>query len=37
MVENDAVNVSAYVRIYKDPTGVLWHNWIKSAPSHLLL
>ncbi len=31
MVENDAVNVSAYLRIYKDPTGVLWHNWIKLA------
>lgn len=29
MVENDAVNISAYLRIYKDPTGVLWHNFIK--------
>lgn len=29
MIEHDAVNVSAYVRIYKDPTGVLWHNFIK--------
>ena len=29
MIENDAVNVTAYVRIYKDPTGVLWHNFIK--------
>ena len=29
MVENDAVNVTAYIRIYKDPTGVLWHNFIK--------
>lgn len=29
MVENDAVNVTAYVRIYKDPTGVLWHNFLK--------
>ncbi|KAL8923049.1 MAG: hypothetical protein Q9172_003295 [Xanthocarpia lactea] len=28
MVENEAVNVTAYVRIYKDPTGVLWHNFI---------
>ncbi|KAL8772774.1 MAG: hypothetical protein Q9209_002119 [Squamulea sp. 1 TL-2023] len=28
MVENDAVNVTAYLRIYKDPTGVLWHNFI---------
>ena len=27
MVEDDAVNVTAYVRIYKDPTGVLWHNF----------
>ena len=27
MVENDAVNITAYVRIYKDPTGVLWHNF----------
>lgn len=29
MIENDAVNVTAYLRIYKDPTGVLWHNFIK--------
>ncbi|KAL8822613.1 MAG: hypothetical protein Q9191_006654, partial [Dirinaria sp. TL-2023a] len=28
MVENDAVNISTYIRIYKDPTGVLWHNFI---------
>jgi ubiquitin carboxyl-terminal hydrolase 7 len=27
MIENDEVNVTAYVRIYKDPTGVLWHNF----------
>ena len=31
MVENDAVNVTAYVRTYKDPTGVLWHNFVKWA------
>lgn len=29
MVEKDAVNITAYVRILKDPTGVLWHNFIK--------
>ena len=29
MIENEAVNVTAYVRIYKDPTGVLWHNFTK--------
>ncbi|KAL8688003.1 MAG: hypothetical protein Q9218_005975 [Villophora microphyllina] len=27
MVDNDSVNVTAYLRIYKDPTGVLWHNF----------
>ena len=27
MVEDDAVNMTAYVRTYKDPTGVLWHNF----------
>ena len=29
MIENETVNITAYVRIYKDPTGVLWHNFIK--------
>ncbi|KAF2269585.1 ubiquitin carboxyl-terminal hydrolase-like protein [Lojkania enalia] len=28
MVEDNAANVTAYVRILKDPTGVLWHNFI---------
>ncbi|KAI9834557.1 MAG: hypothetical protein M1819_002933 [Sarea resinae] len=28
LVENNSVNVTAYVRIVKDPTGVLWHNFI---------
>ncbi|KAI9685955.1 MAG: hypothetical protein M1820_010704 [Bogoriella megaspora] len=28
MVEEDSVMVTAYVRILKDPTGVLWHNFI---------
>lgn len=31
MVDNDAVNLTAYLRIYKDPTGVLWHKFIKSV------
>lgn len=29
LVENNAVNVTAYLRLLKDPTGVLWHNFIK--------
>ncbi|KIW07364.1 uncharacterized protein PV09_02210 [Verruconis gallopava] len=28
MVENNSANLTAYVRVYKDPTGVLWHNFI---------
>ena len=31
MVESDSVMVTAYVRVLKDPTGVLWHNFIKYA------
>ena len=29
MIEKQTVNVSAYVRVVKDPTGVLWHNFVK--------
>ncbi|KAF2403000.1 ubiquitin carboxyl-terminal hydrolase 21 [Trichodelitschia bisporula] len=28
MVENDSAKLTAYVRVYKDPTGVLWHNFV---------
>ncbi|KAI5780859.1 hypothetical protein EDC01DRAFT_257890 [Geopyxis carbonaria] len=28
LVENEAVNLTAYVRVMKDPTGVLWHNFV---------
>jgi ubiquitin carboxyl-terminal hydrolase 7 len=27
MIENDAANMTAYVRVVKDETGVLWHNF----------
>lgn len=29
LIENDSAKMTAYVRIYKDPTGVLWHNFNK--------
>ena len=29
MVEDGEANVTAYVRVLKDPTGVLWHNFLK--------
>lgn len=28
LVEGDSAKVTAYVRVLKDPTGVLWHNFI---------
>lgn len=37
LVEGDTAKVTAYVRVYKDPTGVLWHNFSKSVLiTHLL-
>ena len=32
LVENNAANMTAYLRIVKDPTGVLWHNFLKCVP-----
>lgn len=28
MVEDQKANITAYVRVLKDPTGVLWHNFV---------
>ncbi|CAG8667385.1 8986_t:CDS:10, partial [Cetraspora pellucida] len=28
LIENDSCNITAFVRVLKDPTGVLWHNFI---------
>jgi len=27
MMENDCANITAYIRVVKDETGVLWHNF----------
>ena len=29
LIENDSAKMTAYVRKMKDPTGVLWHNFVK--------
>lgn len=29
LIENNKVNITVFVRIIKDPTGVLWHNFYK--------
>lgn len=33
-VENDEACMTAYVRVVKDPTGVLWHNFQKCVHAH---
>ncbi|RIB11624.1 hypothetical protein C2G38_2042511 [Gigaspora rosea] len=41
LIENNACNITVFVRIIKDPTGVLWHDFkneeIKAEESHLYL
>ena len=32
LVEDISANLTVYVRVLKDPTGVLWHNFLKYAP-----
>lgn len=29
-IEDDSADVTVFVRVLKDPTGVLWHNFVKS-------
>ncbi len=29
LLEGDSISITAYVRVMKDPTGVLWHNFLK--------
>jgi hypothetical protein len=36
LIENDSTNITAFVRVLKDPTGVLWHNFIKYTTSLFL-
>lgn len=28
-IEDDAADITVYVRVLEDPTGVLWHNFVK--------
>ncbi|CAG8737552.1 19364_t:CDS:10, partial [Gigaspora margarita] len=37
LIENDSCNITAFVRVLKDPTGVLWHNFIKYFTSFLYI
>ena len=38
-IEEDAADVTVFVKVLKDPTGVLWHNfvkWVSLRVLHLL-
>ena len=31
IIQNDCTTIVVYVKVFKDPTGVLWHNFVKFA------
>jgi hypothetical protein len=37
LIKNGSTNITAFVRILKDPTGVLWHNFIKYIISFFII
>lgn len=37
LIENESAKVTAYVRVLKDPTGVLWHNFVRCVLPFLAL
>jgi ubiquitin carboxyl-terminal hydrolase 7 len=36
-IEEEAADITVYVRVLEDPTGVLWHNFVKYVISHLCM
>ena len=36
-IEDESAELTAYVRVLEDPTGVLWHNFIKCAVVNIVL
>jgi hypothetical protein len=36
-IEDDSAEVSVFVRVLEDPTGVLWHNFVKYVHLHIPL
>lgn len=37
LIQNDEAKVTAYIRVVKDPTGVLWHSFQKYVSPYFLL
>jgi len=31
MIENGSTDITVYIRVMEDPTGFLWHNFVKSV------
>ena len=36
-IEDESADVTAYVRVFEDPTGVLWHNFIECVVANIIL
>jgi ubiquitin carboxyl-terminal hydrolase 7 len=36
VIENETAIVTVFVRVFKDPTGVLWHNFVKYVEISIL-
>ena len=35
--ENESADITVYVRVVEDPTGVLWHNFVECVVANILL
>jgi ubiquitin carboxyl-terminal hydrolase 7 len=35
-IEEESADITVYVRVLEDPTGVLWHNFVKCIPYAIL-
>ena len=36
-IEDESAEFTVYVRVLEDPTGVLWHNFVKCVVVNILL
>ena len=36
-IEDESADLTAYVRVLEDPTGVLWHNFVKCVVANIVL
>jgi len=36
-IEDESADLTVYVRVLEDPTGVLWHNFVKCVVANIVL